>query len=193
MLRVILGSILSAILMFVWGFVVWGIVATMLPDKLGRFRPYKELPAEAQTAVLSAMQGVEPGTYQYPPMDFSTKEAQEESEKLAAAGPFLLIGHGTNIQQNVNITYAIGFAHMLFAAFLMGSLLRIAAPAIKSFGSRMFFIVAMGLTGTVYILGRDIIWYHQEMGHYFFLAGYYLGSFILAGIVLGAMIRPEDA
>lgn len=192
MLRVILGSILSAILMFVWGFVVWIVIAPNMSEKLGRFNPYRTLPAETEQVVLDALSETESGMYLYPNPDFSTEETKAASEEKAATGPFMILAYSTQGEKDMNITMAIGFAHMLFAAFLMASLLRIAAPAIKSFGSRMFFVIALGLTGVIFILGRDIIWYHQELGHYFFLAGYYLGSFLLAGIVLGALIRPED-
>ncbi|MDA7979867.1 MAG: hypothetical protein MPJ50_13955 [Pirellulales bacterium] len=193
MIRVILGSILSAILMFAWGFVVWGIVAATMSDKLGRFTPYQSLPQEVETSMLDAMKDSSSGMYLYPNPDFSTEEKKNETKQKAADGPFMIVAYSTQGEDNEMMTYGIGFAHMLFTAFLLGSLLRIAAPAIKSIGSRVSFVIAMGLTMTVFILGRDIIWYHQDIGHYFFLAVYYLGSFIMAGIVLGALIRPEDA
>ncbi len=193
MMRVILGSILSAILMFAWGFVVWGIVTMQYSDKLGRFAPYRPLPEAAETALKESMAESNDGMYLSPYPDFSTEAAEKASIKRAEEGPFMILAYSTQGEENQMMTMGIGFAHMLFAAFLMGGLLRIAAPAIKSYGSRVSFVIAMGLTGVVFILGRDIIWYHQDMGHYVFLAGYYLGSFVLAGLVLGALIRPETA
>lgn len=210
--RVILGSLLSAILMFAWGFLVWGYIGPEFGPRLGKFDPYRMLPPETSEKVLAALQDVGSGTYMYPgpeepeapppadadkaPADDAPGKAAPELAPTAEAVEGTLILHYSQhkaTMDEMTQVMAIGFAHMLFAAFLMACLLRIAAPAIKTFGSRVSFVIAMGLMGTVFILGRDIIWFHQDMGHYLFLGGYYFGAFLLAGLVLGALIRPETA
>jgi hypothetical protein len=180
MKRVILGSVVGAVLMFFWGFFYWG---------LSSF-PYQVMaPAPNQEALAKTINDALPasGVYLLPHPKVGSPE---QSQALMKAGPLMQI----NIEkQGVDpmdpSVFGFGFLHMLLSTFLMALVLRMAAPARAGFGARFQIAALAGLAAACYSnLGKPI-WWHQTWGYHVLNFGFDLGSWLLAALALAWFVR----
>ena len=80
--RVILASVLSAVVLFFWGFLYWSVLAMM-------FSPWKSISADADPSVIATLKQAFPesGVYMYPWIDASTGDQAGLEEEFR--GPSL--------------------------------------------------------------------------------------------------------
>jgi hypothetical protein len=182
MKKLMLGSVLAAVAMFFWGFLYWAAFP---------FTYRVMAPAPNQQALAKAMADALPasGVYLLPHPKVGS---QEEMTKLFQAGPLVQINiqkQGTDpVQGSV---FLWGFVHMLASAFLMALVLRAAAPAAASFGTRLQVAALAGLAGACYSnLGKPI-WWHQTWDYHLLNFGFDLGSWLLAALVLAFFVKGD--
>jgi len=179
MKRLLVGTTLAAVALFLWGFVYWG--AQPLAWRIIGPAPDE---AALQKALGEALP--EPGAY-FLPHPF---EGDAETHAARAkAGPVatVLIHGGADPSDPAPMIR--GFVHMWVSALLMGLLLRGFAPA--SVGAAIGVAATAGLAAAVWAdLGRPI-WYAQPWDYNLLFALYELGGWVVAGAVLGFFVRPR--
>lgn len=169
-IRVILASLASAVVLFFWGFFYWSFLAMMVS-------PWKPIAAEGDPDVVATLRQAFPesGVYMYPWVDTSGGDQagmDEEFQQQHAEGPIVQVFyHASGIStSDMGKTMGFGFAHMLVSAVICCTLLAMAEP-LCCFGARVCFVFGLGVFGTLWIEGANIIWWHYPSSH-----GVFVGS-----------------
>ncbi len=181
MKRILIGSLLSAVALFLWGFVYWNV----LPF---RNSIYQSVPTEA--SVLPQLSAAIPhsGVYLLPNVANTPNEA--ELNKLYSAGPIaeiIFLKHGA--EPFSPYMFVHGFLHMFIAAFLMGILLSLALPALATYMDRVKAVVIAGLAGSFFAHLGDPIWFHHPWNMHILHFVYDLTCWILVGLILSRFVR----
>lgn len=190
--RIIVAALVSAVLMFLWGFVFWGPVINATA------RLNDTLPAEEELNILAPMRAARlpTGMYVYPgPLaDMNDAEANAAWDKKLADGP---VFHLAYQQQGASpmdpAMFVKGFAHNFVVALIAATLLALAAPALGGYTSRAGFLILLTLLGVLWTNPANVIWWfhtpQHALGHmlYEFVAG------VLMALATAAIIRtPRD-
>ena len=191
MVRLLIGAVLSSIVLFVWGYLFW-VVSPL------RFGVLRTIPNEE--AIIDALKKnlPETGVYLSPFAEESRfkedrEAAQKELTEKHKEGPLVQIIYRKNgVDPMSPATFASGFANMLVASLLIGLLLKLALPGLASYSSRVLFVFVAGVFAAVAIDLSTPIWFHQPWDLPLFNALYHASSWFLAGLVLGAVIRPQS-
>lgn len=192
MVRLVLGAVLSAIVMFAFGFFWWGVSPL-------RFCVFKTLKDEDRVIEVLKSADLETGTYFAPFMDESkvtsenreqmTKELQEKYK----AGPLVQIIYQKNGVDMMDPTVMItGFVHMIVFSLLAGVLLTLALPGLSSYSARVLFVFLLAVFASATIDLSGPIWFHHPWGMALYNSGYHAGCGLLSALVLGGMVRPRN-
>ena len=190
--RVLLGSLLSAVVLFFWGWIYWHFV----PPLSGAWRA---IPVEIEERLVQDLDeslSVN-GVYMYPRSDTSRPDqnaAHEEWIKKNQTGPRFMIFFNTQgfAQRDMSKTLIAGFVHMLVCSLFCGGLLASAGP-MCCYPARVFFVFMVGLFATVWINFSNPIWFHHPWDNALLFAGYNTVAWLLAGLVLGAIVSKRKA
>jgi hypothetical protein len=133
----------------------------------------------------------------YPWVDASvgdSPELEEKFQKQHEAGPFVQIfyqAEGTTpaAMQTMMIR---GFCHMLISSMLCCVLLVLTEPC-ESYGGRLGFVFGLGALGTFWSEGGDFVWWRHPGSHVLFMSAYDLASWLLAGLVIAALVKKNDS
>jgi hypothetical protein len=183
MLRVIVAVVLASVVQFSWGFAFYGALGGL---------EYTTSRATDEAAVTEAIQSALPesGTYFVPacPGMNASEEATQAFEKRAALMQIQYTKDGFSKAQ-MPFVMGAGFGYTVLITFLAAWLLRAALPGLPTYFGRVGFVFGVGLFAAVARLS-DVIWFHHhwlfEVGQILFIAV----AWLLAGVVLGAIIRP---
>lgn len=183
--RVLLASILAAVLMFVWGFVFWGLLGA-------GSRLLEPLPAELD--VLAALRNSQApsGMYVYPsmPVDSQDDEAIAEFERKHQEGPLLQLAYrqegGPPMPPAI---FAQGFGHYFAVALLTSCLLALAATGLPHFGGRLVFVLLVSLVAAIWGNVGDVVWWFHSPLYCMGNMAYTLGAGLVMGLVLAAIVR----
>jgi len=190
-IRLVVGAVLSAVVLFGWGAVYW----MALPFGQHMFG---RLPDEAAVADALARQDVESGTYIVPYCDCQTMRSDPEvkaaMEKRHREGPLMqIIYRKEGIDVMNPKVFALGFGQLLASSLLVAFLLALAAPSLPGFPTRVLFVVLLGAFASLSVTLADPIWYHHPWKFALMKAGFQVAGWLPAGAVLGAVIRPRAA
>lgn len=202
-MRFLLGVLLTAVIMFGWGFLFWALGPLFLPpeyqlDELGVFRPLPETKAEAIVTVLKDA-NLPSGTYLYPypyPPEFmklpeeERKTLEKQMEEKHKEGPLLEITYrypGVDAM-DPKVMFIPGALHFFVSAFLMGLLVK--GAALDHFLSRYIFILLAGIMAAVWIDLSRPIWFHLPWETYLYHLTYHISIWIPAGVTLAWGTRP---
>jgi hypothetical protein len=158
MKRLLLGSLLAALVMFIWGFLFW---AVPWPNPA-----IHTMGADAEAAVAEALrrQIPETGTYVIP--NPQTTDPQTYTARHEAGPVAMLFVQADGFAPMRPGVFVGGFVHMLAVAFLLGLILRIAAPVAPTYGKRVLFVLLLGLTAALWSeIGEPIWWAHPWAYH----------------------------
>jgi hypothetical protein len=191
-MRVVLAAAVSAILMFVWGFVFWGPVLGMTAKLLS------PLPAESELDVIAPLRAanVPDGMYVYPgPLaDMNDKESTETWEKKIKEGPVLHMAyHQQGISPMDPMMFAKGLGHSFVMALLAGLLLVVALPALPSYGGRVGFLLFVSVIAALWTTVSDVIWWAHPPRYASGQIAYIAVSGLLMALATAAMVRPAPA
>jgi len=187
--RVLLAAVLSAVLMFVWGFVFWGLL-----DFGGKLM--QPLPAELDVLASLRQAGTESGMYIYPmPVDPSDEQANQAFEAKHLEGPILQLAYraeGGPVMPP--IVFAQGLGHYFAVALLTGCLLALAARGLPSFASRVVFVLLLSLVAAVWGNVGDAVWWFHSPKYCLGNMAYSLGAGSAMALVMAAIVRrdPEE-
>ncbi len=173
-----------------WGFLFWVVLTT----PAGSLQSAPE-----QTVLMETLRDALPETGSYlvplPAGGRAGEDPQAVLERYTALhvqGPIAMIhlrregGHPMS-----PLVYARGFLHFFGSALLAALLLLSCLTVLNSFPRRAFFVFWVGLFATVAIKFSEPIWFHLPWPHYLRSALYHSVGWLLAGIVLGIVVRPR--
>jgi hypothetical protein len=188
--RMVIGSIVSAVLLMAWGFVFWDVLP--YPGQM-----WKGIPNEDAAIKTLKDDLPESGVYVSPeprPLMETNEATQEAFKTKHKAGPLVQIFyHKEGIDPMDPMTFGFGFLHYLVSTFLASMLLVMALHSLPSFFGRLIFVFLAGIFGAVFIDGLAAIWLHHDWKYQAFSAGFHASNWLLAGIVLAIAIRPKTA
>ena len=183
--RIIIASLISAVLVFMWGFVFWGLSgatnALLSP-----------LPAESDITAVLRSKRVPSGMYVYPmAVDGSNEEAMEDWTRQHEEGPILQLAYraegGPTMPPSM---FAKGLALNFVVALLISILLAIAVKSLPSYGSRVGFVLLVSLATAIWANGGDAIWWFHSLKYCLGNAVYAVVAGLIMGLVTAAIIKP---
>jgi hypothetical protein len=182
MKKFVLGPVLAALAMFLFGAIYW-----MSPF------PYKTLKTVADNsgaALALAQIFPETGTYLIPGVNTDEKQVAE----LFRRGPlaevqFVKEGH----EMMEPMVFLAGFVHYFVVSLLLAALLAMAASSLPGYWSRVRFCALAGIVGSVLIDYSDPIWWHHPWAWHIVGSIYSIIAFTVAGLVLAAFATPPAA
>jgi hypothetical protein len=187
--RIVAAAVLSALLMFFWGFVYWGPVLDMTA------RLMSKLPEATELDVLAPLRSgkIASGMYVYPgPLENAhDPAAQEEWTEQVEAGPII---HMAYRQDGVSPMdpkmFAQGLAHSFVISLLCGCLLATVVHGLPTFASRVGVLFLVSDIAANWTNVGSVIWW----GHPYSYAGgqilYETVAGLLMALVTAAIVRP---
>ena len=175
-----LGAVLAAVVLFVWGFVVWGLMPV---------DPFPRIADEAAVSAVLLERLPETGYYLLPGDD-SDMDAFVQRHR---GGPIAMIAfrrEGTNPM--APSVFLLGLLHMLASTLLLGLVLRAAAPRLRTHGALAAFVALVGVFVGVWAHLAEPIWWHQPWSFHLLAAAHDVIGLALAGLVLARFVRPEQ-
>lgn len=188
-MRYVVGGLLAAVAMFIWGAVFW--MSPLPMSVIGQSTDDAALGA-AMTEHLPAS-----GSYFVPGMG----DDIETFNRLHAAGPVAVIHVDIDGSPAMDPKVFIkGFVHHLGVALLTAWLLAIALgpgssgnPSLAGYWQRVGFVVLVGATASfAYDLGGTV-WWPIGLDHGLITAAYNIVNWTIAGLILARVFRPEPA
>lgn len=186
--RVILAALLSAVLMFAWGFAFWGLSGAL--DKT-----CGPLPAELDVLASLRNSQAPSGMYVYPPpCDSSDAEAMAEWEAKHEEGPLLRLAYVAEGGPPMPpIKWVLGLGHYFAVALLSGSLVALAGSSLPSFGRRLGFVLLLSLIAAVWTNVGDVLWWRHSVAYCLGNMAYELVAGLLMGLVIAAMVKSRES
>ena len=180
MIRVLLGSVLGAVAMFVLGFIFFGALGSIPVDDLGDREA-----AEVQSSLAANMGDLPAGAYVVP------GTGSQAQERMFTDGPIATIQYNPSGFETMDASvFLSGFVHMLISSLILGAALYTIAAHVRSFSARLSIVALFGLAASVYMHLGNPIWYHQGwLYHIWLFIGDFV-SFLAAGAII-AWFMPE--
>lgn len=188
LLRLLLGALLSAVVLMLWGFVYWVVLAA--PGGALRAAPEDAYLGETLRRALP-----ESGTYYFPaPLHApgaDPEAAMEAFRRRNLAGPtgMVMIRREGSDPMSPRILL-LGFGHFFGSSLLAGLLMVLVMPALDTYLHRLVFVIGLGVFAAVAIRLSDPIWWRLPWGHPVYTALYNVIGWALAGLVLAAVVHP---
>ena len=182
MKKFLLGPVLAALAMFLFGAAYW-----MSPF------PYKALKTVADNSAAALALGQifpETGTYLIPGVNTDEKQVAE----LFKRGPlaqvqFVKEGH----EMMEPAVFLKGYVHYFVVSLLLAALLAKAAASLRGYCSRVSFCALVGVVGSALIEYSDPIWWHHPWAWHIACSIYAVLAFTVSGLVLAAFVKPAVA
>ncbi len=179
MLRTVAAVLIASVALYLWGFVVWG---------LGPYPTLIWKRAADDRAAGAALRASFPerGVYFLP----GYRDDPAEMDRLSRQGPVAMIhmlapAGRPALDPRIMVQ---GFVLNVVALALIALLLRVAN--LPTYGGRVCLAALAGLSSAVLIDLGDVAWWQFDPAWQLYRAGYHLTFWILAGLILGAFVRP---
>ncbi len=179
---VLVGGLAAAIAMFLWGFLFWGV---------GLLDPFAHTTPASQAKLATSLQETLPetGVYFLPDRTLNTPE---EWAAIHQKGPIATVTVRTSgADPMAPSKLALGFAHMLAAALLLGTIMAISNR--PNYLERLQLGALVGIAGTLFANLTQPIWFHAPWGYHLVNATYQLVAWFIAAAILAYFIRRRTA
>lgn len=179
MKKLIVGSLLAAVALFIWGAIYWTNPLTY--SFLER--------APDETAAAKALLEIFPnsGTYLLP----HPGNSPEMVNKLSLSGPIATVYIERQGRPAMEPSvFVFGFLHGFVTVLLIGILLKLACPALVTYGSRLRFVFLAGLTMAIFAHGGEVIWWHHPWNWPLVTGVYDVSGWLVAGLILAGFVKP---
>ena len=187
-LRLIVGSVVSAAVLMAWGMLFW----MVLPFGELAIHP---LPDGDRLGALLHETIPETGSYVWPMPEGGQQQPAGEgdengAEPAAMSGrPFIHVFYSQEgSDPNGPTMYGLGFAHFAGTSLLVGCLLWFAN--LKWYISRVGLTVLSGVMAIWWQNFGDVIWWHHSCLYHVVLGGFELVGAVLMGLVMAAFVGP---
>lgn len=196
MLRVVLGGMLAAVVVFACRMASW----TVLEFHRGTIRA---LPGVWQELVAGRDQAVHSGVYASPiPPPFDPTMSPEEQRRLQAEfvrqhrdGPLVTLFYRREGSEPFRLELLVkGLAVDLAAAWIAAIVLHLGRSAFHAYLLRVALVALLGVFAAVVGHGGYFVWMQFDWGFTFAMACDVIVSWLLAGLVLAAVVKelPSD-
>ncbi|WP_298016328.1 hypothetical protein [uncultured Parasphingopyxis sp.] len=180
MIRVLLGSVLGAVAMFVLGFIFYGALGSVPLDDLGDSEA-----AAVQSSLAANMGELPAGAYVVP------GTGTQNQERMFTDGPIATIQFNPAGFETMDATVLLGgFVHMLISALILGAALYAVSAHVRSYSAKLSIVVLFGLAASVFMHLGNPIWWHQGWLYHLWLFFADFVSFVAAGAII-AWFLPE--
>jgi hypothetical protein len=188
--RVLVTSAISAVLMFLWGFVYWGPVLNMTAHLM---RP---LPEDREMDILAPMRAgdMPTGMYVYPGPVANPHEpsAQQAWERKLNEGPVLHMAYRrTGVSPMDPVMFAQGLLHNFVIAALSAALLGMVVHTLPSYASRVGLLLLVSLIAALWTNVGAAIWWFHTPAYALGQIAYELGAGLAMALVTAAIIKPK--
>jgi hypothetical protein len=179
MTRLTLGSLCAALALFVWGAAFWmsplpyTVLGRTADDAAAGKALLEHFPVDA-TYVL-------PGVY----------NPGDQLTALHTAGPIAMVHLQRSGRPVMSpLVLATGFLQQLATVLLIGVLLTLAAPGVRTYMARVRLVTVAGIAVAVFTDLGAPIWWHHPWPFHLVSAVYTVTAWFVAGLVLAAFLRP---
>jgi hypothetical protein len=185
MKKIILPSLIAAIVIFIWSFISWTVIGWHMVD-------IKSLPDES---VIEKMDATikEPGIYIYPgyPTDESDA-AMEEWTKKHLAGPLInfMVYYPQGMEPMDPADFIKGFILNFISAFLAAVLLFMTLAQNPSYWRRVTFVVLLAVFAGFMYPFSEWNWWSFPLGYTLVNVADGILTWFFAGLVLAWRIKP---
>ena len=181
MKRTLTGILIATVALFAWGAAFW-----MNPLAMRAFEHVVDNDAAGQ-ALLDHFPAT--GTYYVP----SEMENQEAWSALHERGPLAMVHIRTaGAPVMAPGMFVRGFLHELVVVALIALLLRMAAPALRTYGARVGFVLLAGAAAALFNHLSFLIWWYHPAPFHWVTGLYDVTGWLVAGLVLAAFVRPPE-
>lgn len=185
MKKTVIGIIVAAVVLYMWGFLYWGIGNEFYATKI-----WKHAADDEATGDVLREHFPENGTYLVPGYEADVTKA----EALYKKGPVAFV-HMLHIsgREMMDPTIMInGFLLNLVVIIMIAMLLRQVAPALPSFAAKAKFSALAGLTAAVLIDCGDAVWWQIDWSWKLYNAFYDFSAWLITGVVLSWFLSSES-
>lgn len=181
--KTLLGSLLAAVVLMVWGFVTWAV----LSDQLGIVKP---LPDEAAVADALREHAPDDGVYFFPVEGFMGSEAERAAwAERHARGPVgLLFLRSGGVEPAMGRQLFLGFVHFFVSALLAAVILSVAW--LRGYWQRVQLATLLGLFAGFVVAVSNSVWWYVPIGFTLYSLIVLVLGWFLAGLVLARFVRP---
>jgi hypothetical protein len=188
--RVILAAVISAVLMFFWGFVYWGPVLNMTS------RLMDTLPEDAELDVIAPLRAgnTADGMYLYPgPLaDMNDEAAKAAWDKKLAEGPaFQMAYRQGGVSPTDPVMFAKGLAHSFVIGLLSATLLATIVHGLPTYASRVGVLLLVAIIAAVWTNVGGVIWWFHPTRYAAGQMAYELVGGLLIALVTAAIVKPR--
>jgi hypothetical protein len=181
--RLIIGSVVAAVVMFMLGFLAYGSPLFSAA--------HQRVPAETELAVHDALKALpRTGTYFVPFADGSNADLVAAHEAGPIASIHLTKPGGPAMDPAIMVR---GFVHMIVSAFLLGLVLWLLRDRVTDFGGRIRLVAAIALATTIYFNVGQAIWWPGGWTFRSYVAVADFVTLLAAGAVLARWFLPRTA
>lgn len=178
MIRLVLGSFVAALAMFLIGFVVYGTPLMQVG--------FASAPEAVQLDIQTALKAL-PGSGAYVLPSPSTPALTA----AFAAGPVAVIHYNASGFAAFDKAQMLtGYGHMLISATLLNLALWGIRGRIPDFAGRARLVIGMALAMVVFTNLSDPVWFHQDWRSAIFVATSNFVSLVVAGCILARWFVP---
>ena len=182
MKRPVIGVVIASVVLYVWGFLVWGIgpYATLF---------WKQAKDDEVAGQMLLEQFPENGTYYVP----AFTHEQAKIEQLFEQGPVAFV-HMLAVDGRSPVDPAImvqGFVLNLVVIVLVAMLLNQVAPALPTYIDRVKFVALAGLASAILIDIGDCAWWQMDWGWMAYRGTYHVSAWVVMGLVLGCFLEKQ--
>jgi hypothetical protein len=185
--QIIIGGIVGGIALFIWGFISWAVMD---------WHFYTIQHDEGTRAVVENIetQLSETGVYYFPPLSADQHDAagMEEYAEQFKNGPhgmiFYTAEHGEMMSP---MRLARGFLVDVVASMMATVLLIIALPNLPKYGARVMYVLALGVFAVMSVHLVNGVFHDMPVSWTTGVALDLTASWLCAGLVLGAIVRPQ--
>lgn len=187
--RILAAAVLSAVLMFCWGFVYWGPVFNMTA------RLMQKLPETTELDVLAPLRSskVPSGMYVYPgPLSNTADQSAVDAwTERMEEGPIIHMSYRRDgVSPMDPRMFAQGLAHSFAISLLCGFLLATVVHGLPTYASRVGVLLLVAVIAAIWTNIGSAIWW----GHPWSYAGgqilYEIGGGLLMALATAAIVRP---
>lgn len=183
MRNLIVGSMLAAVAMFIFGAIYWNSPAIGAGAR--------ETADDAAAQVMLRNTFPETGLYWVPGLALMAEDA-EKFNALHEAGPVAMVNirHQPGPAASAG-TFAAGFLHEWVVCFLIGLLLMHVSPSLSGYLGRVRFVTTVGFVMAVFVNAGAVIWWRMPAAFQFAEGAYNVMAWFLAGLVLARFVPDK--
>ena len=191
MMRILLGGVLGAVVLFVWSFLYWAVLSE-------RLLPHKHMADEAAVVEVLQENLLETGIYLFPMAQYDPDATAEEKQAAMEAanerhrqGPHGTVTIHREGGEPIPPSKLVKGFVIEFASALLASILLCCACGRRGYAARAAFVFGLGLFAAVSV--HLIAWNFMlnPMGFTLFKIGDSVVGWLLTGLAIAAVVKPR--